>query len=762
MTIGKSVPRHEDVALLQGRGCYAGDLDATGALHMAILRSPEAAGRIITLDVESARALPGVALVITASDLVDAAEIVPRLKHPGPDGSDMRIPRFALLARGRVAYVGDPLAVVLAESAAAAQDAIEAIQLEIEPATPVIGLARAMRGDTRVWTQFPDNCCFHAERGDAEKVQSAIAGAAHVIRQRLDISRVTAVSLEPRTLRADFDGVTGLWRLEGGTQTPHRVAMDLAPLLGVDPAKIRVVSSDCGGSFGMKNAGYPEQALALWAARAVQGRPVVWTPTRLESFLSDAQARESLADATLALDSEGRFLALDVQISANLGARLGPATTHPPVANLGGLSGVYLIPRIHATVRGYFTNTQYTAPYRGAGRPEATYIIERMIDLAAEKLGIDRAELRRRNLIPATAMPHDTGFLFTYDSGDFPALLERCLDLGQWDRFADRRSRSAAEGRLRGLGIAFPIEIAGGPAGKPHPEYARLDLSADGIVLQAGSSDSGQGHATAFRQILTQRLGLETGPIKIVTGDSLEVAQGTGTFGSRTMSSAGAAISGVVDRAIAELLPLAAEMIEAAAADIIFTGGIFRVTGTDREIGLRDVLERRGTPVLSELYEGPEGSTFPNGCHICEVEVDPETGAVEVLSYVVVDDVGTVINPMLVKGQIAGGVAQGLGQALQEQVIYDGESGQMLTATLMDYALPRADNLPFLTIESFPVSTTANPLGVKGAGEAGTVGALSAGMSAVNHALSAAGVKHIDMPATPHRVWQALQSVKHK
>ncbi|MBS0124327.1 xanthine dehydrogenase family protein molybdopterin-binding subunit [Thetidibacter halocola] len=760
MTIGHPVSRAEDAPLLRGEGHYTNDIAADDPVHMALFRSPEAAGRIVALDVSAARTVPGVLLVSTAHDLEDTREITPRLSHPGPDGGAMRVPPFPLLAREGVAYVGDPVALVLAETPQAAQDALEAIVLDIDPVAPVIGLAQAEANDRRVWDQFPDNRCFHVDRGDAGAVAQAIQGAAHVVRQRLDISRVTAVALEPRALRATFDEGLQSWRLDSGTQAPHRVAMDLAPLIGATADRIHVVSPDCGGSFGMKNAGYQEQALALWAAQQLPGKTVVWTATRLESFLSDSQARESVADATLALDAEGRFLALDVRIAAALGARLGPATTHPPVANLGGLSGVYRIPAIHASVDGYFTNTQYTAPYRGAGRPEATYIVERMIDIAAAELGIDRAELRRRNLIPARAMPYDTGFLFAYDSGDFPAVLDRALDLADWRSFGERRSASAAKGLLRGLGIAFPIEIAGGPAGKPHPEYARIALSPEGVELRAGSSDSGQGHATAYRQILAQCLGPETGPVSIVTGDSRAVARGTGTFGSRTLCSAGAAIRVSVDKAIAELAPQAAEMLEAAAQDVVFANGVFRVDGTDRALPLSTVLTERGTPVIAEVFDGPEGATFPNGCHVCEVEIDPETGAVALQSYVVVDDVGTVLNPMLVKGQIAGGVAQGLGQAFMERITYDAETGQMLTATLMDYALPRAADLPFLAVESLPFPTRANPLGVKGVGEAGTVGALSACMSAVNDALACEGVRHLDMPATPDRVWQALQAAK--
>lgn len=761
LRIGQSQLRFEDEALLQGRGGYLANRRCENEAAMVLVRSPYAAGRVRAIDVSAAAATPGVLAVLTGAEMLadGVGTFVSRLQHPGPDGGAMRVPDFHPLASDAVRYVGDPVAVVIGESQAAAELAAEAVVLDVEERPAVVDALKAVAADApRVWEVFPDNRCFRFSRGDRETVATAIAGARHVVRQRLRISRVTAAPMEARGALASFDPAAGCYRLELGTQTPHRLAADLAPVLQVPLALVRVIARDCGGSFGMKNVAHPEYVIALWAARRV-GRPVRWTASRLESFQADAHARDQWADATLALDADGRFLALDVHVLANLGAYLGPATTHPPTANIGGMAGVYRTPTIHVTVEGVFTNTQQTAPYRGAGRPEATYVIERMVDLAALELGLDKVELRRRNLATPADMPFKTGLVFTYDSGDFPGVLERALDASDYAGFVARRAACRRRGRLRGFGIANPIEIAGGPAGKPHPEFARLELTPDGAVrLWVGSSDSGQGHGTAYRQILSDRLGLAPDAVTVITGDTGDVPHGNGTFGSRTLAAAGTAICTSLDEIVERLRGRAADLLEAAAADLVFEDAAYRVRGTDRGVAFKDVLATEPEPVTAEALTSASGATFPNGCHLCEVEVDPETGQVEVVGYVVVDDVGTVLNPLLVKGQIAGGVAQGLGQALMENVVYDQESGQLLSATFMDYAMPRAVDLPKIAVESFPVPTVQNPLGVKGVGEAGTVGALAAVMSAVCDALAQAGVRHLDMPATPERVWRSLHA----
>jgi carbon-monoxide dehydrogenase large subunit len=505
----------------------------------------------------------------------------------------------------------------------------------------------------------------------------------------------------------------------------------------------------------MKNAPYAEYMLSLVAAKRT-GRRIRWVATRLESFMGDAHARDQVADAALALDADHNFLAIRLKSVAGIGAYVGPMSAHPPTANTGGLSGVYRTPHIHVSVTAVHTNTMYTAPYRGAGRPEATYILERLIDIAAVRLGRDRSELREQNMIQPDQMPYDTGFLFSYDSGNFPAVLSRAKDMADWSGFPERRKEALSRNRLRGLGISCPIEIAGGPIGSPAPEFARIELTPEGkAIVFLGSVDSGQGHQTSFRQVLCQRLGIGPADIEIIVGDSQRVANGVGSFGSRSMAAAGTAINDSVLKIAEKLTPKAGEMLETHSADIEFEDGLFRVKGTDRSLALSTVAAAGGEMIDAESFTSADNATFPNGCHICEVEVDPDTGAMEMMSYIVVDDVGTVINPLLLKGQIHGGVAQGAGQALLEDIRYDPSNGQMLTASFMDYGMPRADTFSAIEVEALPAPTSVNPLGVKGAGEAGTVGALPACISAVCDAI---GVEHLDMPATPERIWRALNA----
>jgi len=744
--IGQSQIRDEDGTLLTGRGAYTGDRTEPGEAAMAVLRSPVAAGRISALDVEPARSMPGVLTVLTAAEMTadGLGTIQPRAKHPAPDGGEMYVPPFFPLVADTVRYVGDPVAIVVAETRAQAEDAAESIDMDIDPLPAV-------------WEAVPDNVCFLFERGDAAAVDATFAEAAHVIERRLPITRVTAAAMEPRAVLAAYDSRSGRYHLRLGTQAPHRVAEGLAQVLKVETAAVHVTAVRCGGSFGMKNSPYPEYALALWAARRL-GRPVRWTAGRLESFQADAHARDMVADAALALDTDGTFLALKVSTVAGLGAYLGPMTAHPPTNNMGGLAGVYRIPVIHVRVRGVVTNTQLTSPYRGAGRPEATYIVERLIDLAAAKLGLDRVELRRRNMIGPDQMPYKTGLIYTYDSGDFPAVLDTALKAADWNGFAGRRAGAKDRGRLRGIGIANPTEIAGGPPGQPMPEFARIEIAAAGdVTLRVGSMDTGQGHVTAFRQMLSQSLGIEAEDIDVVMGDTDLVAKGMGTFGSRTMLAAGTAIATGADQIVEAARPYAAEMLETAAQDLEYAEGRFCVVGTDRAVSLCEVAARVPDGLQAEAFVPAGDATFPNGCHICEVEIDPDTGAVSVERYLIVDDVGTVINPLLMKGQIHGGVAQGLSQALFERIVYEEETGQLLTASFMDYAMPRADDLPSMEVESHPVPRPTNPLGAKGAGEAGTVGSLAAVISAVSDALAPLGIDHVDMPATPERVWRAIR-----
>ena len=756
MTVRDRFRRTEDLPLLRGAAIYTSDAGSADDLHMAIVRSPHAAGLLRDVDTTAALAMPGVVAVLTGRDWAGdgMGMIASRQRHPGPDGDTMRSPPHPPIAIDCVRSVGEAVAIVVARSRYEAEDAAEQVLCDIEEQEAVTDLERALDPDApRVWPEFPDNLCFRVEKGDAKAVRRAFDEAAHIVRHRLKVSRVTAATMEPRAARAGYDTATGRYTLELGTQSPHRVALDLAGVLGVEAKAIHMIARACGGSFGSKNFGYSEYALALWAARRT-GQSVRWHATRIESFMADAHGRDQMADAALALDAEGRILGLEVTIHANLGARLGPATVHPPTGNLDGLCGVYRTPAIHITVNGVFTNTQQTAPYRGAGRPEATYVIERMIDLAAGHLGLDRAELRRRNIITPDQMPYQTPLVFNYDSGDFPAILDEALALADWDGFEARRAEAAA----RGIGIANPIEIAGGPAPRPNPEYARINLTAAGeTTLFVGSSDAGQGHATSYRLLIAEHLGLDPDKVTLVAGDTDRVPRGTGTFGSRTLSSAGTALHAGMTEIVERLRPAAAGMLDAEPSDIEFREAKYGVVGSNRWIGFGEVLAQQEAGIDVERHEAADGPTFPNGCHVCEVEVDPDTGRVAVLRYIVVDDVGRVLNPLIVKGQIVGGVAQGIGQALGEHIAYDPDSGQLLSASFMDYAMPRAGDLPAVEVISHPVPTTQNPLGVKGVGEAGTVGALAAVMSAVNDALRPHGITHLEMPATPARVWQAIR-----
>jgi carbon-monoxide dehydrogenase large subunit len=765
--IGGAPRRVEDPRLLRGLGRYGEDRAPGEALHAMFVRSPHAAARIGGIEAAAAHAVPGVVAVFSAADVADYAPLPCLVPRSLPDGSPMPRPPWRALPADAARHIGDPVALVVATGAQAARDGVEAVAVDWQPLPCVTDAAAALApGAPEVWPGLPaGNLCFEYRLGAHERVAQAIASAPHVVRFDARVSRVCGTPMEPRAVVAEWDEADGRFTLRIGTQGPHSLRDLLAASLGIPSAALRIVAPDMGGGFGLRSHPTPEMLCLLHAARALR-RPVRWTADRTEAMLSDPHARDTHNDIELALDAEGNFLALRVATVAAMGAYLATLTPHSSTNNLGGLAGVYRLPAIAATVRGVFTNTQTTAPYRGAGRPEATYAIERAIDLAAAKLGLDRMEIRRRNLIPAAAMPYDTGFVFTYDSGDFSrgmAMAERAADL---PGFVARKAASEARGMLRGLGVANAIEISAGPFNAPGDEGAELRIAADGsATLLLGSHNHGQGHATVFRQILSERLGIAPERIRIADGDTDLVTHGRGTFGSRTIVAGGTATLAAVMRVIERGKRIAAHMLEAAPADIEFTPGRFVVAGTDRAVTLDQVARAAVTPgqrppgadagLVAQAAVAPGNATFPNGCHICEVEVDPETGAVRLDRYVVVDDVGTVVNPLLLKGQIHGGVAMGAGQALMEEMRYDAASGQMLSATFMDYALPRAADLPAIHVESNPQPTATNPIGAKGAGEAGTVGALPVVISAVCDAI---GVAHLDMPATPERVWAALRS----
>jgi carbon-monoxide dehydrogenase large subunit len=767
--IGQPLKRFEDRRLLRGGGRYNDDVNLPGQVHAVIVRSIHAHARLAALDAAAARSAPGVVAVFTGADLAQDMLGTMRmtLKRKRPDGGPMFAPPHHGLTQGRVRYVGDPVALVVAETRAQAEDAAELLRIDYEPLPAVTETAEAIGGPA-VWDDCPDNVSNLFEVGDQAATDAAFARAAHVIRRRYVITRVHAQFMEPRSAIGAWDTAEERFTLYADVQYPHRVRNALATnIFQIPEHQIRVIAGDVGGGFGTKGWQYPEHKLVLWAARRL-GRPVKWVCERREAIPADEHARDNVTDAELALDGEGRFLALRVRTLANVGAYISSdRNLLATFSNVPTLVGVYTFPTAHVQVTSVLTNTNSTAPYRGAGRPEATYVLERLIDDAARELGLDRVELRGRNAIPASAMPYRTPLGVTYDCGEFARNMDEAVKLADVGGFAARREAARSRGRLRGLAVVNAIERAAGP----QPEFAEIRFSPSGsATVFMGSKNQGQGHETTFKQILHERLGLDPHDVRYIDGDTDRVGFGMGTMGSRSTVIGGTALWMAADKVIAKGRKIAARLLEASEQDVTFADGRFSVVGTDRAVVLKDVARAAFQPAQIPkglepgLYETgtfvPSNDTWPNGCHVCEVEIDPDTGAVKIVSYLIVDDVGTVINPVTLKGQIHGGVAQGVGQALMEQVVYDGESGQLLTASFMDYAMPRADDFCDMHIESRPVPTKLNPLGAKGAGEAGTVGALPAVMNAVVDALAPLGVRHFDMPASGERVWRAIQGAR--
>jgi carbon-monoxide dehydrogenase large subunit len=770
--IGQPIKRFEDVRLVRGEGRFHDDVNLPGQAHAVIVRSLHAHARIRGIDTRAARALPGVLAVFTGADLGnELGTMTMTLKRKRPDGSPMFAPPHRGLTRDRGRYVGDPLAMVVAQTLAQAEDAAERVVVDYEPLPAVTDTAAAAApGAPAVWEECPDNVSNLHEAGDKAATEAAFAKAARVIRRRYVISRVHAQYMETRGALGAWDPGEGRYTLHADVQYPHRVRNALATsIFKVPEHTIRVIVGDVGGAFGTKGWQYPEHRLVLWAARRL-GRPVKWSCERREAIPADEHARDNVSDAELALDADGRFLALRVRTLANVGAYVSSdRNLLATFSNIVTLVGVYAFPAAHVAVLSVLSNTNSTAPYRGAGRPEATYVLERLIDDAARELGMDPVELRRRNMIPATAMPYRTALGMTYDCGEFALNMESALKLADVAGFPARRDAARGRGRLRGLAVVNAIERAAGA----QPEFAEIRFAPSGTAtVLMGTKNQGQGHETTFKQILHERLGLDPHDVRYVDGDTDRVAFGMGTMGSRSTVIGGSALWMAADKIIAKTTKIAARLLEAAEADLVFADGRFTVAGTDRAVALRDVARAAFQPASLPkglepgLYETgtfvPPTDTWPNGCHVCEAEVDPDTGAVALVAYTIVDDVGTVINPVTLKGQIHGGVAQGVGQALMEQVVYDPDSGQLLTGSFMDYAMPRADTLPDMHIESHPVPTKLNPIGAKGAGEAGTVGALPAAINAILDALAPLGVRHLEMPATPERVWRAIHDARRR
>jgi carbon-monoxide dehydrogenase large subunit len=770
--IGQPVRRFEDKRLLSGNGRFQNDVNLLGQAHAVVLRSPHAHAAIRAIDLSAAQAAPGVLAIYTGDDLV-AAGIgtmgVP-LQRKRPDGSPMFWRAHLGLAVGQVRYVGEPVAFIVAESLAQAKDAAELIDIDFDILPSVTDTAEAAAGEHAVWDECPDNISNLFESGNKAATEAAFANAAHIVKRRYVISRVYAHFMEPRGAIGVWDPGEERYTLYADVQYPHRVRQALATcIFKIPESRIRVISGDVGGGFGTKGWQYPEHRLVLFAARRLR-RPVKWSCERSEAVLADEHARDNISDAELALDADGRFLGLRVKTFANVGAYISSERNLlATFSNVGTLTGVYDIPAAHVAVLAVMANTNGTAPYRGAGRPEATYVIERLIDDSARELGLDPVELRAKNLIPRDKIPYKSALGLNYDTGDFPANQKRVLELADWQGFPARREDARRRGKLRGIAIANPIEKAAGPGN----EFAEIRFHPSGnLTLLMGSKNQGQGHETVFKQVLNERLGIDPAEVQYVDGDTDRVAFGIGTNGSRSTVIGGSALWMAADKIIAKGRRIAAHLLEAAEADIEFavgdTGGNFAVAGTDRRISIAEVAKasfqvgRMPPGFEGGLFEtgtfAPADNTYPNGSHVCEVEIDPETGQLEIPNYVVVDDVGTVVNPIGLKGQIHGGIMQGLGQAVMEQVVYDRESGQMLTGSFMDYAMPRADALGPIKVESNPCPTKLNPLGAKGAGEAGTVGALPVIVNAVLNALGPLGVKHIDMPATSARIWQAIRN----
>jgi carbon-monoxide dehydrogenase large subunit len=765
--VGQPVPREEDPYLVRGAGRYVDDVTAPAQLRAYVLRSPHAHAQILRIDIEAAKAMPGVVAVLTGDDLgvLKLGLLKPNMPRKRRDGTPAFISSQPFLARGRVRYVGDPVAFIVAETLAEAKDAAEAIEVDYDILPAVPTTADAIAPDAvAVWEGCPDNEAFTHAAGDKAAVAKSMAGAAHVIRHRMVINRLTTNSMEPRGCLAEYSPREARYTLRCTVQGPHQIRRFIAAeVFGVAETQFRIVSENVGGGFGMKGALYPEYVLASLAAR-LTGRPVKWIGERSESLQSDEHCRDNITEAELGLDADGRFLALSVRTYCNIGAYYtSDRNAGPPTNNIGVLAGTYMIPAIHVETSGILTNTMMTGPYRGAGRPEAAYVIETMVDVAARALGIDRAELRRRNMIPAAAMPYRTALIYTYDCGDFGKNLEDGLKLADVAGFDARRRSSEARGRLRGLGISSTVEASN--AGLIEHAEIRFDPTGT-VTVSVGTHDHGQGHQTTFRQIIADKLGIAPEHIRFNFGDTDQIAIGTGTFGSRSTVSAGTAMLIAAEKIVAKGRRIAAHMMETGEHDIEFARGRFVVAGTDRAVDLATVaraafvpamLPRGAEPGLFETgtFSGGE-RTYPNGCHISEVEIDGDTGEVTLARYTAVDDVGHIINPLLVEGQLHGGIVQGAGQALMENIVYD-ESGQLVSGSFMDYAMPRAsDFCPFVLGEN-EVPTKTNPLGVKGAGESGTVGALASVMSAVNDALAQAGAGYLQMPATPEKVWRALR-----
>ena len=748
---GQAVKRKEDDALLRGQGRYVADVAPEGALHAVMLRSPHAHARFSIGNLDGVRRMPGVRLVLTAAEI---AKLGP-LPTPGvlPD-VDIPIPPYPILVRDEVRHVGDAIAFVVADTLNDAKNAAEAITVDWQALPHVIGAAAALAPKApQVWPNRPGNVAFETAAGDAAKTKAAFAQAARTVELSIINQRLVTNYMDTRGVIAEYDGER--YTLTLGSQGSH-IIRDIigGEVMKLAPDKMRVITPDVGGGFGTKLFPYREYALAAVAAERLR-KPVKWVAERTEHFLGDSHGRDNVTTARLALDDKGRFLALEIDLVADMGAYLSCYGPYIPWLAVGMATGVYDIPTAHVRLRGVYTNTVPVDAYRGAGRPEASYLIERLVDAAARELGIAPDTLRKRNFIKPKAMPYTTPVGKIYDSGDFAGTMARAQELADWDGFNKRAAQSKRAGRLRGIGLATYVEACGGNG----PETATVRLDKDGgVTVLIGTQSTGQGHATAYAQIVADKLDLPPDKVRVEQGDTDTIKTGAGTGGSSSIPVGGVSVDRASKKLADQIKELASEKLEASASDLEIADGAVRIAGTDRMIAFADLAaDAKPERLRAESDFAPDQPTFPNGTHIAEVEIDPGTGATTILNYVIVDDFGATLNPLMLAGQVHGGTVQGIGQALMEDTVYDAASGQLLSASLMDYALPRAADAPDFVFETRNVPCKNNPMGVKGAGEAGAIGSCPAVMNAVLDALwRAYKIRHIDMPATPQKVWQAI------
>ena len=766
--IGQPVPRTEDPRFLKGVGRYVGDMLPANLAHGVVLRSPHAHARIKSIDTTQAKRAPGVLAVLTGADArADKLGVLPCTAPPiafgGPPKAFMAL--HPILAQDRVRFVGDPVAFVVAETLNQARDAAELIQVDYEVLPAIASTGDAHKPSApQVWEGAPGNTWFAMERGDKAATDAAFARAAHVVALKIVNNRLSANSMEGRTALAEYDPTSGKTTLHTSTQQPHKVRAGLAGAVFREPEmKFRVISPDVGGGFGMKGGVFPEDALVSWAARKT-GRPVKWVAERSESIQSDCHGRDSVSDAALALDKDGKFIGLRVSTNYCQGAYLTPSAGVPAGMGSMALTNVYDVPAAHIALRAVYTNTTPVGPYRGAGKPEAIYVMERLVDKAAAEMNIDPIEIRRKNYIRPAAVPYKTPLVLVHDSANYEAVMDMAVEASDWQGYARRKAESKKRGKLRGRGVAYFMEICG-------PFNDRMEIRFDengSVTVVSGTHSHGQGHETVYAQMVSEWLGVDFSTVRMIQGDTDAVGFGRGTYGSRSMTIGGSALKNAADVLVEKAKKMAGHVLEASASDIQFADGKFTVVGTDKSIGLVELARKTYAPMgwPAEFGVGleavgtftPTRSNFANGCHVCEVEVDPDTGDVKIVRYIGVDDSGIIINPLLFEGQIHGGLAMGIGQALLEHVAFDDSSGQLLSGSFMDYAMPKAEHFSWFEMHDLPDRCRSNPIGVKGAGESGTVGAPPTVINAIVDALRERGVTDVPMPATPLRVWQAMQT----